>query len=75
MMGQAKKRKRLGRPVFIGQNDERDDLLEAARKYIEVNGGKPLVIGPIELQQWPEDNKHVYRLAIKFTGKPPSKPT
>ena len=63
-----------GKAVWIGCGDETDGLFEAARAYVKCHGGSIVVIGPIELQRWPQDSKHAYRLAIRFTGKPPKKP-
>lgn len=67
-------KRRLKDTVWIGQGTELDVLRKAAQDYIEANGGKPMVIGPVELQHWPQDPKHVYRLAVRFTGKPPKQP-
>lgn len=62
------------RAIWIGQGNERDALFEAAVAYIKRYKGKAVIIGPIELQHWPEDHKNTFRLAIRFTGKPPQKP-
>ena len=61
--------------IWIGQEDEAGTLLAAARDYIEAHNGKLVVLGPIELQHWPDDSRHTFRLAIRFTGKPPKQPT
>jgi hypothetical protein len=67
-------KRRLAKAVWIGQGNELDGLLEAANAYILANGGKVVVIGPVELQKWPEDNRSTFRIAVRFTGKPPQKP-
>jgi len=46
-------------------------LCKAAQRFIEAKGGKVLVVGGISIQQWPQDNKHVYHLAVKFMGRTP----
>lgn len=51
------------------------ELYRAVRRYVESGGGSILVIGGVQVQQWPEDNEFVYRLAVKFTGRKPTFPT
>lgn len=53
--------------------DPYEQLLQSAVKYIESKGGKAVVIGGVEVQQWLGDNKFNYRLAIKFSGRAPKK--
>jgi hypothetical protein len=48
-------------------------LYRAVRRYIKSKGGSILVIGGIEVQQFPGDNAGVYRLAVKFMGKKPER--
>jgi hypothetical protein len=48
-----------------------DRLYDAVIAYVEEKGGKILVIGGIEIQQFPEDLRNNYRIAIRFTGKKP----
>jgi hypothetical protein len=52
--------------------DVTKDLLEAAARFIEGNGGKVAVIGGIGVMQRPPVMFN-YRLTIDFTGRPPSK--
>ena len=51
-----------------------DRLYKAVAAYIEAIGGKAVVIGGVEIQQWPEDRKMTFRLAVKITGRKPVKP-
>ena len=51
--------------------DPESQLLKAAARYIEANGGKVFVIGGLQIQQWAKDNEGNYLLAIKFTGNAP----
>lgn len=48
-----------------------DRLYKAVANYIEKAGGKAVVIGGVEIQQWPDDRKHIFRIAIKFSGRRP----
>jgi len=66
----SKKRKRLaGCPPHI------DRLYSAVNKYVETGGGKILVIGGVDVQEWPQDNVGVFMVAIKCLGRKPSFPT
>lgn len=65
--------KQQSKIAWIGKGDEADALLGAATNYIERRGGKVIIVGPIELQQWPKDRRCVYRLAVRFIGKRPIK--
>lgn len=51
--------------------DATDTLYDAVINYIQSKGGKVLVIGGVEVQQFPEDNKNNFRLAVRFMGKKP----
>ena len=51
----------------------RDALYRAVADYIEARNGKAVVVGGVEVQQFPQDNKLNYRLAVKFTGRRPEK--
>jgi ABC-type sugar transport system substrate-binding protein len=53
------------------KKDVTDRLYDAVIDFIESKGGKVLVIGGVETQQFPEDRKLNFRLAIRFTGKKP----
>jgi hypothetical protein len=50
------------------------ELYRAVRHYVESLGGSIVVIGGIEVQQWPGDPEHTYRLAVKFMGRKPEIP-
>jgi hypothetical protein len=53
------------------RKDVLDDLYLSVQQYIEHYGGKVVVIGDIEIQEWIKDGKYVFRLAIKCLGKKP----
>jgi len=48
-----------------------DNLIESVARWVRVNGGTALIGGGIEIQQWPEDLKYNYRVAVKITGRRP----
>jgi hypothetical protein len=46
-------------------------LYKAVQKYVEKGGGKLLVIGGIEIQEWPLDPPHVFRVGVRCLGRKP----
>lgn len=50
-----------------------EQLYRAVRRYVESVGGNIVIIGGIEIQEWPEDPKFSYRVAVKVTGRRPTK--
>jgi hypothetical protein len=52
-------------------SDLHDKLYSAVQEYVEGHGGKLIVIGGVQIQEWPEDNPLCFRLAIKCTGRKP----
>lgn len=48
-----------------------DKLYTAIQEYIENRGGKVLVIGGIQIQQWSGGGSHRYSLAVQITGRKP----
>lgn len=68
----VKKAKRfIVRPQLESLPDHEANLYEAIARYIEHGGGKPIVIGGIEVQHWPNDPKEKHRVAVHFLGTPP----
>lgn len=53
------------------KRDKLGKLYDATIAYIESKGWKVMVIGGVEIQQFPEDAKFNFRIAIRFTGKKP----
>ncbi len=51
--------------------DATDRLYRAACAYIKSKGGTSIVVGGIQVIQWPTDSKYNYTLGIKITGKLP----
>ena len=51
-----------------------DKLYKEIRRYIESRGGKVLVIGGIEIQEWPTDSPlSKFTVGIHITGIKPNK--
>jgi hypothetical protein len=47
-------------------------LYRAVRRYVQSLGGSIVVIGGIEVQEWPEDSEHCYRVAVRVLGRKPT---
>jgi hypothetical protein len=60
------KRKRTQQPNIYGP------LYDAVRQYVEALGGKLIVIGGVEVQEWPNDGEFRFRLAVRCTGRKPT---
>lgn len=50
-------------------------LYRAVRRYVESLGGGVVVIGGIEVQEWPGDPQGKYRVAVSVLGRKPALPT
>ena len=48
-----------------------DALYKAAQNYVEGNGGRLFVIGGVEIQEWPEERKNNFMIAVRCTGEKP----
>lgn len=55
------------------KNDHNHNLLVAVGNWVESNGGKVLVAGGIEIQRYADDAALTFKVAIKCTGKQPTK--
>lgn len=51
--------------------DPTNALYAAINAYVKSKGGSIVVIGGIQIQQWPDDLKFNYTVAIKCTGQLP----
>jgi len=49
-----------------------DALYNAVIKYVEAGGGKLVVIGGVQVQEWPQDNAGVFMVAVKCMGRKPT---
>ena len=48
------------------------ELQNAVQRFVEANGGKLIVVGAIEIQEWPNDLKYNFRVAVQCTGRRPT---
>lgn len=51
-----------------------DALQRSVVRYIESRGGSVLVVGEIQIQQWPGELPCNFTIAVKCTGRKPDKP-
>lgn len=49
-----------------------DRLYKAVQNYVETKGGKLVIVGGIQIQEWPRDNKGVFYVAVKCLGRKPN---
>lgn len=68
-MGAKPKKKR---DVLAGKRDPESQLYRAVRRYVESKGGALVVIGGIETQEWPEDGRLKFRVAVRCMGRKPT---
>ena len=66
---QAKVPTRTRKSLKFG--DDTDRLYFALQEYVKNRGGNLVVVGGIEVQEWPNDPKLCFRIAIRCTGKKP----
>ena len=55
----------------IKGRDPISQVYRAIDRYVRANGGKVAVIGGIELQEWPDDRKLNFKIAVKCIGVKP----
>lgn len=46
-------------------------LYKAVSAYIKANGGTAIVVGGIQIIQWPNDGGFKYTVGVRVTGKRP----
>lgn len=61
------------RTLRFRKNDPAHNVIAAVSRWIRANGGTDIVIGGIEVQQWPGESEFNYRVAVRVTGKAPEK--
>jgi hypothetical protein len=57
----------------IQGHDPVSQLYRAIIRYVKFRGGDIMVIGGIEIQEWPDEFKYNFRVAVRCTGKKPTK--
>lgn len=58
---------------IIKKVDLVDPFLKSAVKWLEANGGKSTVIGPISIMHYPGDSEYKFSIVIGCLGKRPVK--
>lgn len=49
-----------------------DQLYKAVQNYVERGGGSLIVIGGVQILEWPSDkNKYVFHISVKCLGRKP----
>lgn len=69
-MKRPSRKPRKVRDVLEGR-DPTMQLYRAVRRYVQSKGGSLLMIGGIEVQEWPGDGKAMYRVAVRLLGRKP----
>lgn len=69
-MKRKKKAKKEKRFPMLGRSLH-DRLYRAVVNYVEAHGGSLIVIGGIDVQQFPTDRVGNFRVAVRCTGRPP----
>jgi hypothetical protein len=57
---------------LITGRDPESQLYRAVERYVKSNGGGVLVIGGIQVQEWPGDFDGTFTIGVRCTGKKPS---
>jgi hypothetical protein len=55
----------------ITGRDPVSQLYRAVLRYVTTNGGSILVIGGIQVQEWPGSGKGNFTIGVKCTGRKP----
>lgn len=66
------KRKNGKRDVLAGSTPDLQ-LYRGVRRYVQHLGGSVVVIGGIEVQEWPSDGAGMYRVAVRVVGRKPTR--
>lgn len=61
------------RDPLAGDRTPTGQLYRAVRRYIESKGGSLLVIGGVQVEQWPGDGKFNFVLGVRCMGRKPNK--
>ena len=73
----VKTKKKRARPKWttlrFRKNDPTHNVLAAVSRWIRAHNGTDVVIGGVEVIQFPGDAAFNYRVAVKVTGKLPVK--
>lgn len=56
------------------KKDATDRLYRAVAAYLKSKGGMAIVVGGIQIIEWPSDQKYHFTVGIKVTGHKPKFP-
>ena len=62
--------KRKPKDILVGR-DPTMQLYRAVRRYVQSKGGALVMIGGVEVQEWPEDRNGMFRVAVRLLGRKP----
>ena len=68
-MSEPKPRKKTKSAIV--SSDPISQLYRAVERYVTAHHGSVLVIGGIQLQEWPGEGEYNFSIAVKCTGKRP----
>lgn len=68
-----KKKLRKSRDPLAGDRTPIGQLYRAVRRYVRSNGGDIVVIGGVQVQEWPEDRAGMFVIGVKCLGRKPTK--
>lgn len=68
-----KKAKKKSKRVVITGRDPTSQLYRAVIRYVESHGGKLLVIGGVQIEQWPGEGEFKFVLGVRCMGRRPTK--
>lgn len=54
------------------KDDPAHNVFVAISRWVKAAGGKVIVIGGIEVQQWAQGDAYQYRVAVRCTGRKPT---
>ena len=66
----AKRKTEREKDRLAGRSAEMQ-LYRAVRRYVLEKGGNVVVIGGIQMQEWPHDPAFTFRVAVSVTGRKP----
>lgn len=68
----VKKTNKKKRDPLAGDRTPTGQLYRAVRRYVEAKGGSILVIGGVQVEQWPGEGEFKFVLGVRCMGRRPS---
>ena len=65
------KKKKAKRDPLAGDRSPSGQLYRAVRRFVESKGGSILVIGGIQVEQWPGDGEFKFVIGVRCMGRKP----